>query len=125
MRILSTGLTVLLIACLLAIFILAWRRRWPAWSATWYPVFLCSAAAVAVGLSAWLTQGQLDFSISQEVVMYLWIPLAIAVLLYAVTRLDPLRGLLAALPVIYLLWHTNMESVPDSIELASRPLASS
>ena len=118
MRILSTGLAVLLIACLLAIFLLAWRRRWPAWSASWYPFFCVPPLMLAVGLSAWLGQGRLDFTISQDVVMYLWVPLIIAVLLYAVTRLDPLRGLLAALPVIYLLWLLNMEFVPDTIELA-------
>jgi len=44
--------------------------------------------------------------------------LFVAVLLYAATRLNPLRGLLAALPVIYLLWIPNMEFVPDRIELA-------
>ena len=118
MRILNTGLTVLSIASLLAIFTLAWRQSWPAWSATWYPFFCIPPLLLAVGLSALLMQGRLDFTISQEVVMYIWVPLIIAVLLYTVTRLDPLRGLLTALPVIYLLWLNNMEFVPDSIELA-------
>lgn len=118
MRILNIGLTVLSIATLLAIFTLAWRQSWPAWSATWYPFFCIPPLLLAVGLSALLMQGRLDFTISQEVVMYIWVPLIIAVLLYTVTRLDPLRGLLTALPVIYLLWLNNMEFVPDSIELA-------
>ena len=118
MRILNTGLAVLLIACLLGIFVLAWRRRWPVWSATWYPLFWFPLLLLAIGLAALLKQGRLDFTISQDVVMYLWVPLFIAVLLYAVTRLDPRRGLLAALPVIYLLWLPNMEFVPDLIELA-------
>ncbi len=69
MRILNTGLTVLLIGCLLAIFILAWRRRWPAWSATWYPFFCVPPLLLAVGLSTLLTQGRLDFTISQEEVI--------------------------------------------------------
>jgi hypothetical protein len=118
MRLLNVSLTVLAIACLLAVFILAWRRRWQAWSATWYLFFCIPPLLLAVGLYSLLTQGQLNFTISQESVMYVWMPLFIAVLLYAVTRLDPLRGLLAALPVIYLLWQPNMEFVPDEIELA-------
>jgi hypothetical protein len=118
MRVLNTGLVILLTACMLAVFILAWRRGWPAWSAVWYPLFCIPPLLLAVGLSAWLGRGRFELTISQEVVMYIWIPLIIAVLLYAVARIDPLRGLLAALPVIYLLWQTNMEFVPDTIELA-------
>jgi hypothetical protein len=118
LRFLNTALTVLLVGSLLAVFSLAWRRRWPAWSATWYPIFCVPPLLLFVGLINWLTQGRLSFTISQEMVMYVWIPLFIALLLYAVTRLDPLRGLLAALPVIYLLWIPNMEFVPDAIEIA-------
>jgi hypothetical protein len=117
MRILNTTLIVVLVACLLAIFILAWRRKWPGWSATWYLFFCIPPLLLVVGLLNLLTQGQLELTISQDVVMYIGFPLFVAVLLYAVTRLDPLRGLLAALPVIYLLWTPNMEFVPDSIEL--------
>ena len=118
MRFLSTGLIVLMIGCLLAVFFLAWRRRWPAWSGTWIPIFCVPPLLLGVGLINLLTQGRFELTISQEMVMYVWIPLSIAVLLYAVTRRDPLRGLLAALPLIYLLWNTNMESVPDLIEVA-------
>lgn len=50
--------------------------------------------------------------------MYIWVPLIVAVLLYAVARLNPRRGLLAALPVIFLLWQPNMEFVADSIQIA-------
>jgi hypothetical protein len=120
-RILNTGLLIVLIGSLLAVFILAWHRKWPIWSATWVLFFCIPPLVLAVGLANWLMQGQLDFTISQDVVIYFWIPLVIAILLYAVTRLDPLRGLLAALPVVYLLWETNMESVPDSIELIRSP----
>jgi len=118
MRALNIALTVLAVSCLLSIFILAWRRRWPVWSATWYLFFCVPLLLLTVGLSSWLASGQLSFTITQEVVMYVWIPLFVAVLLYAATRLNPQRGLLAALPVIYLLWIPNMEFVPDRIELA-------
>lgn len=117
MRILNTGLAVLVIACLLAVFFLAWRRRWPAWSATWYPVFCALPLFLVLALPS-LRMGRLDFTINQDLVMLIGIPLFIAVILYFVTRLEPLRGLLAALPVIYPLWHTNMEFVPDLIEVA-------
>jgi hypothetical protein len=118
MRFLNTGLIVLLAGSLLAVFILAWRGRWPAWSGTWVLVFCVPLLLLVIGLVNWLTQGQPSLTITQETVMYVWIPLFIAVLLYAVTRLDPLRGLLAALPLLYLLWDTNMESVYDPIEAA-------
>ena len=122
-RILNTGLLIVLTGSLLAVFILAWHRKWPIWSATWVLFFCIPPLVLAVGLANWLVQGQLDFTISQDVVLYFWIPLVIAILLYAVTRLDPLRGLLAALPVIYLLWQPNMEFVPDPIELAIKVLS--
>lgn len=118
MRILNVGLLVLMVASLLAIFGLAWRRRWPVWSATWYPFFCIPPLLLAVGLLNLLVQGRFDVTISQEALLYLWFPLIVAVLLYAVARLDPRRGLLAALPVIYLLWFPNMEFVPDALELA-------
>jgi hypothetical protein len=117
MQILNAILMILLIASILVVFILAWRRRWPTWAATWYPIFCIPVLLLAVGLSSLLMQGQLDFTISQDVVIFVWIPLGIAILLYAATRLDPVSGLLAALPVIYALWQTNMEFVPDGIEL--------
>ena len=113
MRFLSTALTVMLVACLLVVFVLAWRRRWPAWSATWYLVFCVPPLLLTVGLVSWLEQGQLEFNINQDAFIYIWMPLFVAVLLYAVSRLHPLRGLLAALPVIYLLWIPNMEFVAD------------
>lgn len=118
MRILNAGIIVLSIVTYLIILILAWHRRWPTWSATWYLLFCIPPLLLIIGLLSLLRQGQFDTTINQEVVMYVWMPLLVAVLLYAVTRLDPLRGLLAALMVIYLLWQTNMEFVPDSIELA-------
>lgn len=118
MRILTIAMTIVLVACLLAALILAWRRGWPPWSSTWYLFFSVPLLLLAVGLWSWVRQGRFNSTITQEDVMFLWVPLLVAVLLYLVTRLHPLRGLLAALPIIYLLWHPNLEFVPDSIELA-------
>jgi hypothetical protein len=118
MQALSISLILLMVGSLLGALFLAWRRRWPVWSATWVPFFCLPLLLLAVGLLNWFTQGKLTLTISQEMVMYVWVPLYVAVLLYLVTRLDPLRGLLAAMPVIYLLWIPNMEFVPDWIEVA-------
>lgn len=116
MEALDTGVLILLAGALLAVFFLAWRRKWPLWSAVWAPFFCLPPLLLFGGVFNWLTQGQLEFIISQEVVIYVWFPLFIAILLYAMTRLHPLRGLLAALPVVYILWLPNMEFVPDLIE---------
>ena len=94
--------------------VLAWRRGWPLWSAIWYLFF----AALPLGLLSWLLSfalpGQVSSQLS-EIEVYLVIPLSIAGLLYWVTRLDRLRGSLAALPVLYVLWLPNMEQTPNHI----------
>ncbi len=50
-----------------------------------------------------------------DVFVYLILPLMVAGTLYWVTRTDRLRGLLAALPVLYVLWLPNMEQTPMHI----------
>jgi hypothetical protein len=96
------------------VFFLAWKRKWPLWSATWYMFFVLPLLLLA----GWLLGLLFDLQSTQEVVSYLLLPFTIAVLLYTVTRLDRLRGLLAALPVIYFLWLPNIESVPGLLEVA-------
>ena len=59
------------------------------------------------------------FIIRQGLAFYFIFPAIVAVVLYTATRRIPLHGLLASLPVLYLLWWViNMESVPDPIEIA-------
>jgi hypothetical protein len=118
MQIVNIILTILLIGAILVVFFLAWRCKWPTWSATWYPFFGGVPLILAGNLSSWMFQEHLNFVISQRLVIYIAIPLILAVLLYTVTRRDPLRGLLVTLPVLYLLWTPNMEFVPNSIEVA-------
>jgi hypothetical protein len=93
---------------------LAWRRRWPLWSASWYPVFWMLPVLLLPWLLSSVLPGRVSSTMS-EIELYLVIPLSIAGLLYWVTRLDRLRGSLAALPVLYLLWFPNMEQTPRHI----------
>jgi hypothetical protein len=119
MRVVNTGLGLLLIVTLLVIIFVGWRQRWPVWSASWYPFFVLGLLWMVIWLVALLTGSERFEDVSsQGWILYLAFPLIIAVLLYAVTRLDRLRGLLAALPVLYLLWLPNMEFVPDSLEFS-------
>ena len=71
---------------------------------------------LAVQLSSLLFKN--GFLISQNLAFYLIFPAVVAVVLYTVTRRTPLHGLLASLPILYLLWMViNEEFVPDPIEI--------
>jgi hypothetical protein len=65
-----------------------------------------------------------NFLISQGVTMYVAFPLIVAVALYAAARRNPQRGLLAALPALYIIWLLyNMEFVPSMIQAAVKVLS--
>jgi hypothetical protein len=124
-EVLNTTLSVLLIATFLLIIILGWHQKWPTWSASWFPFF----ALVPFGLVSWLLNLLLEKNSAtalnlQSIFLYQLIPLMVAVLLYAVTRIDRVRGLLAALPVLYILWSPNMEFVADPIEVSIKIISS-
>ncbi|HWQ83512.1 MAG TPA: hypothetical protein VN363_03035 [Anaerolineales bacterium] len=110
---LNIALISLLIITFLLGLVLAWRQKWPVWSAVWYPFFLL----VPVILVGWLLNLLFDASDMQDG-LYIFIPFTLAVLLYTVTRLNRLRGLLAVLTVLYFFWLPNMESVPEWIQVA-------
>ncbi len=120
------ALLFVLVGCLIYAFIYAARRSWPLWSATWYLffwllVFLPIGWVVSLGLSE---GAQLQL---QEIFLYFLFPLAVATTLYRVTKVDRLRGLLAALPILYILWYPNFEqtprhNIPESIELIVKTL---
>jgi hypothetical protein len=113
-QVLNVVLAVLLGGTFVLALVLAWRRGWPLWSASWYLFF----AVLPLGWLHWLLStllpGQVNSTLS-GIEVYLVIPLSIAGLLYWVTRLDRLRGSLAALPVLYLLWFPNLEQSPGHI----------
>ena len=118
MQIVNISLIVLMAGTVLPVFFLAWRRKWPAWSATWVPFFAAIPLLLTGALLSWLFGERLNYVFNQNTVMFVVLPLIVAVLLYSVTRASPLRGLLTVLPVLYLLWLTNMESVPVPIKAA-------
>lgn len=101
-----------------ALFVLAraWRREWPQWSATW----LSYSGLVAVIFLLPLTH-EWKNPTSQwlaNAVLYMGVPLACVGGLYAFTRRDPVRGLLAALCFVILLWYPQMEFLPNAIRYA-------
>lgn len=117
-EVMNAIMAVLASAGLLAAFLLAQRWKWPAWSATWYPFFVLVPVALGGMVANAVFGKNAGGLVYQDLAIYLLFPLALAALLYGVTRRSPLRGLLAALPVLYLLWQPNMEFVPDTIEYA-------
>jgi hypothetical protein len=117
MQVVNTSIIILLAGSFLAGLILAWRQKWPAWSATWYPIFAGAPLALTSALLSLLLGERFNDALNQELVFYLLVPTFLAVLLYSVARSSPLHGLLATLPVLYLLWLPNMEFVPDWIEV--------
>jgi hypothetical protein len=120
----SIILLILMFGAILVIFLLAWRWKWPAWSATWYPFFVATPLMLASYLIASQYKGHLDSVIDGNMVMFVVIPLILAVVLYTVTRRDPLRGLLATLLVLYILWMIqNMDFLPFRIEVAIKILS--
>ncbi len=95
-------------SCLLLSFlgmtILAWRRGWPRWFAPWMPFWLVPVLA----LINWPLQ-TLGLYWIQNILLYIQFPLALAILVVALGERDRLRGLLATLPLIALLWNVTLE----------------
>ena len=86
-----TGLVVI------GVLVLAWRRGWPRWIASWTVIGLLAVSALWTGLKS-LVRWNLDDSLLTQ-----WIfPLLVAVTLYLITRRDRIAGLLAAVPVALL-----------------------
>ncbi len=116
MQLLSVSLGILGFGVAVGVLAFAWRRRWPLWSSSWYLFFGILVLLPFGWLFSLATQGSAQIQLG-EVVSYLAIPMLIAGALYWVTRMDRLRGLLAAVPIVFYLWLPNMEFVPDNIEL--------
>ncbi len=109
------GLSVGVILVLLGALIIAWRRGWPRWSASWYPYFWGLAIPVFAALSKiWDAISQAN--ILGEIIVQVIVPLLIAWGLYRVTRQDRVKGLLTVLPFVIVLWQPMQEFVPQSIK---------
>jgi len=102
--VLSLGLAGAIVLAL----IIAWRRGWPRWSASWAAYGLVLAALPVMML---LQNGTTPTALSEAFVSVVT-PLALAWFLYRVTRQDWLRGLLVTLPVVTAVWHPVLEFVP-------------
>lgn len=102
---------------LLGSLIYAWRTKWPRWSATWYLPFCLLLMFPIVYLSTLFEDVSMLADIFSEFAAYFLLPMIIALLLYWVTRLDPIKGLLAVLPIVTFIWTPNMEFVPDQVEI--------
>ena len=107
----------LLIICfslsLLGVLIFSISRGWKSWSASWiiymFVVTITLLSVVAndlphsiIGNNAWVFEVQV-----------LVIPLVLAYLLYKVASRNRLRGLLAAVPPMAIIWISFLESVPS------------
>jgi len=100
----------------IGLLVYAWRKGWPRWSASWMVLWLIGLIALSTGLPTSLWKpGQLFYEYLQP---FLWgsIILLIAYLLYRVFRQDAIKGLLAALPLMGIIWLPLSESVPDDLE---------
>lgn len=124
MKALTSGLSSLAVITFVIISSLAWRQKWPDWAASWYLFYV----VVPIGLIGWVLNLFINKNSAimlnlQSIFLYQIIPLVVALLLYVLIRQHRIRVLLAAWPVLYLLWLPNMEFVADSIEVIIKILS--
>lgn len=112
---LTKGLGVVFVMAILGSFGWAWQQGWPRWAASWYLYWgLAPIMAAGVIINRWET-GNTWEKVSALLVQVI-IPLAIAYLLYRIARYDRIRGLLAAIPLMMVVWTIYLELVPDGPE---------
>ena len=110
----ETILVLLLFAGLLVTIYYTWRDRWPAWSASWYGyVGLVILLFSILPYQDWAGIAKQIF----VTLRFALVVLTIAVLLYWLSRRNPIEGLLMTMPVIILHWFPVMEFIPNSIRL--------
>lgn len=103
-RVVTIGLVILFALSILVSVFLGWRRGWPRWFSTWMPYLLLLLGA----LINWPFQAMGLYRI-QDALLYIQFPLTVAGLVVAVGMRDRLRGLLATLPILILLWTITLE----------------
>jgi len=93
------------VGVLIIVFIIAWRKGWPRWSASYYfYMFLALAAPLLILFQG---QGYMILYFVYTIVLVLWI--------YAVTQRDVIKGLLFITPVAILSWWLVLEFIPSAI----------
>jgi hypothetical protein len=103
-RVAEIGMAVLFALTIFGMTFLAWRRGWPRWFAAWLPYLLVPILI----LINWPVQAVGIYRI-QEMMLYVQLPLALAILVVTVGERDRLRGLLVTLPILPLLWNVPLE----------------
>jgi hypothetical protein len=115
LRILTTVFTLAFLLAALGIFIFAWRKHWPRWSAGWYVFWLIAALAPLSLLSNIWDLPEVFYTYVQPAI-WAFILMVIAWLLYRLSCQDAVKGILAALPVMGLTWILHQEFVRDDLE---------
>jgi len=92
-----------------------WRRKWPAWSASWYGYAALIVFIFAIlPTQAWNPPLDRLFGGGGTLILVL---LSLATLAYWLTRRNPIEGLLMALPLIILYWLPITEFIPNAIRM--------
>jgi hypothetical protein len=99
----------------LGIFIFAWRKHWPRWSAGWY-IFWLLAVLVPLSLLSNFWDVPNFFYVFVQPLLWAFILIVIAWLLYRLSCQDAVKGILAALPVMGMTWFLHQEFVRDDLE---------
>jgi hypothetical protein len=115
---------VLLALSTAAAMVIAWRRGWPHWSASWFAyAFLLLALSLRGALEQWkLPLGSWRLMLLLPGLYFrLLVSLALAVIILVLGLRHRLRFLLAVLPLVLLLWRPVLEFVPirSVVELVS------
>jgi hypothetical protein len=103
LRVLSIALGVALLGTIVVALVVAWRRGWPRWSASYY------------GYGLLVVAGPVGLFLLTDALGYVVMFVLMAGLLYGAAQWNRLRGLLAALPMMILLWLPVLEFVPSPI----------
>ena len=114
-RILSPifGVTLLLVG--LGVFIFAWRKGWPRWSASWYVFWLVAALGLLTLISN--IPGLSDiFYVYVQPLLWAFILMVIAWFLYRLACQDAVKAILAALPVMGMTWFLHQEFVGNQLK---------
>lgn len=103
-----------LLAGFLATILYTWRDRWPAWTASWYGyVGLIVLLFSILPNMAWVGLAATLYAAIRAVLLVL----AVATVLYWLTRRNPIEGLLMATPLMILYWLPVTEFIPNEIRL--------
>jgi hypothetical protein len=114
-RILSPVLGVTLLLVGLGVFIFAWRKHWPRWSAAWYVFWLVAALAPLSFLSN-LPGFSDTFYVFVQPFLWAFILMGIAWFLYRLSCQDAVKAILAALPVMGMTWFLHQEFVGNALK---------